>query len=164
VSKVALIRFGLAATPAVLLGNARRNRTVYDSLRMLGEEAPVFVDHEDRQIGVVRDVFRMDDTPLRASWWTARVEIDDAPEWLSTNTPASVGFAALHRGTPINGWDDLVRSALVTEVSVLSPGVRPAEPLAKVVFLREHATEPEGEVFYGGPRLTRYFETTITVR
>ena len=155
-SKIALVRFGLAATPAVLLGDARRDRTVYDNLRLLGDEVPVFVDHDkDCEIGVVRDVFRMDDTPLSASWWTARVEIDDPPEWLARNTPASVCFAALHRGTPVNGWEDIIRRGIVKEVSILSPGVRPDEDCARVVLLREAAAEPVDRVFCGGDGMIR---------
>lgn len=48
-----------------------------------------------------------------------------------------------------------VTSAIVREVSVLSPGVNPAEPLARVVCLTRERAEPEDEIIYGGPLLVR---------
>jgi hypothetical protein len=59
----------------------------------------------------------------------------------------------------------IIRDGLLNEVSVLSPATKPAEPLAKVVLLRERAIDPAGgEVFYGGPVLRRCFETPIVIR
>jgi hypothetical protein len=49
-----------------------------------------------------------------------------------------------------------VVSAFVSEVSVLPPGVEPAEPLAEVLWIGEPEVAA-GDVFYGdGTMITRY--------
>ena len=76
-------------------------------------------------------------------------------------TKASFGRWDVHATTHDDGWDRVTR-ALVKEVSILSPAHEPAEPRACVLSFREKADE--GEVFYGGPVIRRYFDTPITVR
>jgi hypothetical protein len=57
---------------------------------------------------------------------------------------------------------------VLTDVSVLSPSVRPAEERAKVVLLREVADSgyrlaPGDTVIHGGGVIRRYFQTPIRV-
>ena len=87
-----------------------------------------------------------------------RVELhDDPPGWLRKhNTKASFAFIALGQGTFTEC--EHVTDALINEVGILSPGTRPAEPLARVLSLRPLAatatpdrdTAGEDVVFYGG--------------
>lgn len=111
------------------------------------------------------DAVAMEDTT--GPWLVARAVVTDPPSWLARSTPASLSQKILERSSFYAG---LIRHALLDEVSLLSPGVKPAEPLAKVVLL-ERAEKPSvpaarptsaparatrsvagGEVFYGaGP-------------
>jgi len=76
---------------------------------------------------------------------------------------------------------ELIARAIVDEVSLLSPGARPAEPCAQVVLLERQASpaaltpsaraageyrlRPGETVIYGnGQLLRRRYPTTITVR
>lgn len=90
--------------------------------------------------------------------------ITAAPSWLKYGTPASISTKILDHSkfdealAPRLRAHELAYSAIVDEVSILSPGVKPAEPLAKVVFLkRSTATpEPHGDVvIYGNGTLLR---------
>lgn len=144
----------------------RRGRTLYqpDALRFLPSRptVPLLVDHDDeREIGFVREIIRMEDTT--GPWLFARAVVTDPPAWLRRGTPASLGSKILRRGT---FHDDLVCSAIVDEVSLLSPGVEAAEPLAEVAVLQRvdqasPAVRPSspgraaGEVIYGGQRIRR---------
>jgi hypothetical protein len=96
--------------------------------------APVLVDHDvSRPIGFVRELSDFADTD--GEWLCALVTITDPPTWLKNGTAASIATKAFER----RNWGPLKRivRGWVTEVSVLSPGVRPAEPRAKVMGLRE---------------------------
>ena len=77
----------------------------------------------------------------------------------------------------LNGWN-IVRQALVTEVTVTSPTHEPRDSGAKVLTLRpteekpkpntSHAgvlrqPDPAGEVFYGGPIIRRNIGTVLAV-
>ena len=65
-----------------------------------------------------------------------------------------------------DGWER-VTSALVKEISLLSPGVEPSEPRACVLSFRpmeEPTASREGEVFFGGETIRRDFPATLTVR
>lgn len=81
-------------------------------------------------------------------WVVAIAEVTERPSWLKRGTPAS--FEAIcprycSFGNPI------LRSGLVTEVSVLSPGVEPAEPLAQVLYVKPVEPKPAArvQVIYG---------------
>jgi hypothetical protein len=57
-----------------------------------------------------------------------------------------------------------IAGAIVGEVSVLPPGVDPAEPCAEVLLYR-HAEEPaDGEIIWGGPTLRRSCGQVLAVR
>jgi hypothetical protein len=102
----------------------------------------------------------------------ALAELDDAPPWLQKGTPASISHSACHR-TIYNGWE-VIRDGLVTEVSVLSPGVKPAEPLAQLITFTRQESPPAttradrpsvaGEVFYGGAVIRRNVGRVLAVR
>jgi hypothetical protein len=101
-------------------------------------DVPVRVDHDkSASIGWV--------TALRVApaewggppgrWQYVHVEIDDPPVWLRRGTPVSISRAAHSSRTPW-GADWLhVQKAILTEVSLLSPGHEPAHPAACVEWL-----------------------------
>ena len=72
------------------------------------------------------------------SGWLRDARSTTYPSWCKKGTRASYGYATL-RETPIGGWTRLNR-ALVTEVSVLPPGVEPREPRAQVLLLERAPT------------------------
>jgi hypothetical protein len=110
--------------------------------------APVLVDHDDeRRVGLVRELRRLDDYAFGRSLM-ALCEIDDPPPWLRQDTAASFAFVTLHRQA-YNGWE-IVRRGLVREVSVLSPSVKPAEPLARVLTFHP-AVPPKTRAAAAGP-------------
>ena len=134
-------------------------------------EVPLVVDHDmSRQIGVLDQLFPMDWVD---GWWiVACGTVTDAPASLEKyQTKASFGHWNVHIS------ENRVSQAWVKEVSLLSPAVEPAEPLACVLSVRPAEPKPSpaavasdravaGEVIYGKPgeRIVRYFETPITVR
>jgi hypothetical protein len=104
-------------------------------------EVPLLVNHDDdRGIGVVHELFQMD--------WTegpgicARATVTDPPGWLKRGTRASFRESVYRRRGPDFGPADRVVGAIVGEVSVLAPGVAPAEPLAEVLLYREAEARP----------------------
>lgn len=140
-SHTALIRLGLADTGDGIYSDLRREHRGGDGGELYGNmqfapdrEPPLLVDHvkDAKPIGRVKSLLRTWETPFGGTQWlTAFCEITDPPCWLEKGTPASISYAALHR-QELEGWM-ITRKGLVTEVSVLSPGKRPAEPLAQVV-------------------------------
>ena len=104
-------------------------------------EIPLLVNHDpDRRIGTVHELARMGWTD--GPWVVARATVDDAPAWLRTQRKASFGFIPHSTRTYSNG--DLIAGALVREVTVLSPGRKPAEPCADVPLLRQVSPAAEG--------------------
>ena len=98
-------------------------------------EVPLLIDHQDdRRIGTVSKIFTMDWTD--GPWWAALATIDnEPPAWMRRyETKCSFRIATYARGSFTDA--ELVRGALVSEVSVLSPGTQPAEPLAQVLSVR----------------------------
>lgn len=144
--KTCLIRLGPGVTPETL-DNVGPERDIYDRLELctrsqvtehghlvLLPDAPVCIDHDDDQeVGRIVDLLRFDDAHGRWHW--AKCEIDRPPEWLRRGTKASICFSALQRGEAANRG--IVRRAIVREVSILSPGVKPAEPFAEVAVLKD---------------------------
>ena len=123
----------------------------------------LFIDHDDdREIGYVREIVRMEEST--GPWLVGRAVVTDPTAWLRRGTAASLGSKILHRSSC---YDDLVHSAIVAEISVLSPGVKPAEPLAQVTLLERvgpasspaaRPSSPDraaGEVIYGGQLIRR---------
>ena len=98
-------------------------------------EIPLLVDHDvSRPIGYVRELSELDWVDGR--WIAAHVTVTDAPLWLSKDTAASFERYDLH-APPIDAGGERVARAFVSEVSVLSPSVMPAEPLARVMWIGE---------------------------
>jgi hypothetical protein len=155
-----VIRLGPIATGDTLAGEEHRDasngepRTLFDSMR-LAPDAPLLVDHDPEQVvGRVVELARWDDGHELAPWLAARVEIfDGLAEWVSKRTAASFKYLTLHR-SELHGWE-VIRSGYVREVSVLHAGTRPAEPLARVVLIRD---EPEPE------RIIRHCGRILAVR
>jgi hypothetical protein len=130
-SDVALIRLAPIFDPVRDLDTAPF-RTVFQrgSLSLRGDAPPVLVNHEDdRSIGHVRQLIEHRDAD--ADWIAALASITDAPEWLRRGARASFRLATLQRQM-IDNVERVLRG-LVSEVSVLSVDVKPAEPLAQVV-------------------------------
>jgi hypothetical protein len=119
----------------------RAGRTLYErgAFQFLPGKTtvPLLVDHEDsREIGTVHELFRMD--WIDGPWIVARATLTAPPSWLKRGARASFGFSAFQRRElNIRGTRaDVIAGGIVTEVSVLSPSVKPAEPCAEVLSLR----------------------------
>jgi hypothetical protein len=143
----------------------RPGRTVYNRLRFLPAcpTVPLLVDHDDQhQIGYVRELVRIEDTT--GPWIFGRAVVTSPPAWLKRGTPASLGSKILSRSS---FHHDVVRDAIVDEISILSAAKQPAEPLAQVTLLErvDPASSPAvrpsspgraaGEVIYGGQLIRR---------
>jgi hypothetical protein len=59
------------------------------------------------------------------------------PGWLTRGTPGSFAFIPVQESSFTQPGDaDHIRHGWITEVSILSPGTKPAEPRAKVTLLQ----------------------------
>ena len=137
----ALIKCGRVVTVDLLNGGpVREGITLYQrGALQLHRDAPVLVDHDDNQpVGLVRELAEWPDTD--GVWVWARCTIDRPPSWLAKGTRASVAYASLARGG-MGDWS-WVHRGLVTELSILSPSVEPAEPRARVVLLERSTATP----------------------
>lgn len=105
------------------------------------EPVPVLVDHDEAQppIGVVNSLEHYPESD-GTTWLYALCTIDRAPAWLRKGTAASMSSQTIQRTT--YGPLTRVLRGFLREVSLLSPGVRPVEPQARVVVY----TEQTGEV------------------
>jgi len=98
-----------------------------------GTPVPVVIDHdESRAVGRVTEVYEYEDWG-GGRWFWVRASLTDPPGWLSKRTGASFGFIA-HRTQDMGDWRRVLRMS-VTEVSLLSPSVEPAEPRARVTWI-----------------------------
>jgi hypothetical protein len=97
--------------------------------------AKLLVNHDrTREVGSVLELLELPDTD--GNWLAARCRVDAPPTWLEQGkTKASFSYAVA-RSQRIGGWVRVLRGVL-NEVSLLAPGVAPAESRAKVVLLRE---------------------------
>lgn len=120
-------------------------------------------------VGTVREIFEAPDSG-GGDWYWASVELTYPPGWLKRNGGVSWSHNALQT-QDVNGTTRLLRG-LITEVSILSPSVEPAEPRARVAWIgesqRASAAGPSsdrpvaGEVIYGdGRTITRYFDNAV---
>ncbi len=97
-----------------------------------GKTIPVCLDHEkDRVIGRVESTF-YNECWTGGTWLFALAHLDEVPDWLERDRAVSIAHATTFRRTMPGGWDLLTRG-LITEISVLSPGQKPAHPLARVM-------------------------------
>lgn len=120
-------------------------------LRPTATPVPVRVDHiKTRDIGRVTVLSEVTDY-LEGRWVIAHCDVDEPPVWLRRDTPASMSWCNLGPRVPMpGGWTRHI-SGMATEVSLLSPGMQPAEPGAKVWHLeRAAALIPESSP--GRPR------------
>ena len=96
----------------------RPGRTMYDnhSLTFLPHRTsgvPLLVNHDpEREIGVVRELMRFEDTD--GPWLVAVATVTDRPEWLKRGTRASFG-CKLARYSSFERHD-VMRKGYVTEV------------------------------------------------
>jgi hypothetical protein len=70
------------------------------------------------------------------------VQIHDPPPWLRRGTPVSISRAADSTRTPWGADWLLVQKAILTEVSILSPGKEPAHPAACVEWMTPKEEKP----------------------
>jgi hypothetical protein len=121
VTHTAVIKFAPAFTAERFLdpASARPGRTMYQRLQFLPSKnaIPLLVNHEDdREIGTVHELFRMD--WIDGPWICARATVNaDAPSWLKSGARASFGFKALDtRDTHIREHRaEVVAHAIVNE-------------------------------------------------
>jgi hypothetical protein len=142
------------------------------SLRFLPSQSsvPLLIDHDkDRAVGVVHELVEWENTD--GPWFIARATVTHPPEWLKPfRTKASFGYANVER-QEIGAWGRVLR-ALVTEVSLLSPAAKPAEPLAQVVLVQRSkdlpavatSTRSASEIPSPGVRIRRYTGSVVGVR
>lgn len=100
--------------------------------------ADVFIDHDhDRPaVGHVSSLLALPSGPgFRETWQCATATVTDPPAWLKRGTPVSVGHK--RAGT----IDDRILTTYVTEISLLSPGVKPNVPGAKVLLVEPTKAE-----------------------
>lgn len=100
-------------------------RTLYDpgALKLLTYQSQIPVlcdDDRGREIGKVRELFRHED--VDGPWLVALATLTEKPSWLGYGTRASFEFRPLQMSS---FGDGIVRSGIVSEVSVLSPDVEP---------------------------------------
>ena len=124
----------------------------------LSTSVPLLVDHDEgRAIGVVNSLSRLKWTD--GPWLMADATVTDPPAWLKRHTPASFAYVLPRK---CSFGNDILRSAYVTEVSVLSLVRAHAEPLAEVLTFNptekprpkqaasRHQAAVGETVFYGG--------------
>lgn len=128
-------------------------------------EIPVLVDHikDATPIGRVTGI-RTDDCWTGGTWLWVHVEITNPPTWLGKGSGVSIGRSAYSTRTPWGAGWDLIQKAILTEVSILSPGVKPAHPRARVEWIgkpespatgRTDRRPPAGGVVIHSPRVIR---------
>ena len=143
-------------------------------------EIPVVIDHADEReeanvIGRVRELSVFPDVTggIVRDWYFASVELSAPPSWIRRGCGVSWSHIPLAT-QDVNGTTRLLRG-VITEVSVLSPSVEPAESMARVCLLgdaRSPAAGTSDRLAAGetivhtppGAPIRRYFETDITVR
>jgi hypothetical protein len=100
--------------------------------------AKLLINHDrTREIGSVLELLELPDTD--GNWLAARCRVDAPPSWLRQGTKASFAWATA-QSQQIGDWTRILRGVL-NEVSLLAPGVAPAESRAKVVLLRAAPAE-----------------------
>ena len=118
----------------------RADRTLYDSGSlsfMPGRtEIPLLIDHDvERRVGVVNTLYRIEEPD--GQWLSAACRVTAPPGWLTRGTQASFAFLPIQESSFTQPGDaDHIRKGWITEVGILSPGTKPAEPHAKVTLLQ----------------------------
>jgi hypothetical protein len=142
----------------------REERTHYAKLTAPDwRDHPVLLDHDESQpIGAVTRMHELEHL-IGTSWTTwhvAEVQLArDAPEWIKKGTPASISTRPFSETSEPWTPNRIIWNALLLEVSLLSAGVRPREPHARVLHLRE-----EHDVDLQPKLLVRNCGTVLDVR
>lgn len=174
-SRTALLRFAPGFTPLLVDDPKLVREYMVERGAIqppsLSKPIPVLVNHdESRQIGTVRTLAIYDEVlsgSRVAPYYVAHVNIT-GPTAMQRGDGVSWGFRIL-REMELAGTK-LIRSALIEEVSVLTPPMKPAEVFARVAWVGElekpkpklaPATSSDraagGEVVYGdGRTITRH--------
>ena len=123
------------------------------------EPTPVVIDHDDEHVvGHVTNVWVSDDvdygTRVR-KWHFAACELNERPGWLKRGCGVSWSYHALASYTAWDTSTSVLTSCILREVSLLSPSLSPAEPLARVCLVKEspvtrrHQAQPKSTATYG---------------
>ena len=122
-------------------------------------DIPILVDHikEAEPIGRVT-ALRTDRCWTGGTWQWVHAEITDPPAWLRKGAAVSISHSAYSTRTPWGAEWDLIQKAFLNEVSILSPGVKPAHPRARVEWIGKPEPQaartdrrPAGEVIHHPP-------------
>jgi hypothetical protein len=138
-----MIRFAPIFSGELVLDPSRRQegRVLYQAgafVELPGKEIPVVVDHGDKRIGLVRQIFRHADVGV--DWHAALVDLTDPlPSWLRVGTGASFSYIPLSR-TEHNGCERVLR-AVIRELTLTSPTHEPREPAARVLTIQRTETK-----------------------
>lgn len=101
-------------------------------------DVPILVDHDKDADAIGRvTALRTDECIYGGTWLFVHAEITDPPAWLRKGTPVSIARASVDSRTPWGAEWRLVQRAILTEVSILPPGVKPAHPGARVEWIGE---------------------------
>lgn len=103
---------------------------------------PVLVDHDaERVVGHVTAFKVIDEViPARggcvvAPWHVAFVDIDKPPSWLKRGGGVSWAWNLSHEWEPPEVSTTVLMRGLIREVTLVSPAMEPAEPLAQVCWV-----------------------------
>jgi hypothetical protein len=166
--KAAILRFAAAWDTRFVDDPTLRRELMVDRGALIptnrDNSVPVVVDHDmNRQIGVVRGIHVYPAVlpgGKVSDWYHASVELNDVPGWLRRDGSVSWGHRCLHE-MELAGVN-LLKRALIDEISVLTPARQPKEPLARVCWVGEPSAArtssdrpTDGEVFHGGGLIRR---------
>jgi hypothetical protein len=142
VSLPVLLRVAPLVTARELLEPERGRRVMFQGSALTpypGRDVPVVIDHDDANVvGHVKEFATFPDSN-GWSWIFASCDVTEPPAWLRRNGGVSLSYRVL-RDQDMGTWQRVLR-ALVDEVSLLSPSVQPAEPLARVAWIGEERSE-----------------------
>jgi hypothetical protein len=169
--KSALLRFAPAYDSRIVTDPkfARTLMVQRGALEQINRDQPipVLVDHDmSRQVGTVREIFVAPDITYGGvvqDWYFASVEIAEPPGWLKFNGGVSWSHVPL-RTQDVNGSTRLLRG-IISEVSVLSPSVKPAEGFACVAWVgeKERASSREQVIVHEPGVLVRRLNTGYVI-
>ena len=129
-------------------------RGAFTTMRSDGE-IPIVVDHDmGRVVGRVTHL-RTDEYvgPGKVDWWAAHADISDPPSWLKKQGGVSWDCLPLSE-QDVNGTRRVLKGIL-REISILSPSLKPAEPLAQVTWIGQPETPNKTEANHS-PASTYY--------
>lgn len=164
----ALIRFGRIFDAHDEIPDDDEDRFLYGRGAFIAnpDGVKLLVDHDPgRELGRVQDIFPMDDITggRRASWHAARVW-GELPAWVRPGTKVSVGFLTLPKARIRSGSVELVRAAVVNEISILSHAKQPADPFAEVIRVVRGAPEISPREQVAAERERRRAEDEVAMR